>query len=169
MTGAEKTGNTLPGDTEDPARVVAVTGARGMLGSALVRRLETDRRYGRVIALDLREPSVMQEKTRFYKVDLTLPGADAKIADVLREEQVDTFVHLAFLSNFTHRSSWAHELESIGTMHVLNACSESRISKFVLWGQSLCYGAHPQNPAYLTEAHPQRSASGPNDTFSATK
>ncbi|MFH2005648.1 MAG: NAD-dependent epimerase/dehydratase family protein [bacterium] len=148
---------------------MAVTGACGMLGSALIRQLEADRRYYKVLAIDLRKPSFPLSKTQFHRIDLTLPGADAQIASLLRAEGADTFVHLAFLSNFTHRSTWAHELESIGTMQVLNACTESRTGKFVLWGQSLCYGANPQNPAYLREEHEQICASGPNDTFFSDK
>jgi UDP-glucose 4-epimerase len=82
---------------------------------------------------------------------------------------VDTVVHLAFLSDFTHRSAWAHELESIGSMHVLNACSESRVGRFVMWSQGICYGANPNNPAYLREDHPLEAVSGPNDTFFTDK
>lgn len=169
----------IPGKSErgwDPApgretgdRVVALTGAHGFLGSEIIRRLEADRRYYKVVAFDLRKPEFPLEKTQFYKLDLTLPGADAQLAAILRGEQVDTFVHLAFLSDFTHRSAWAHELESIGTMHVLNASSESRVKRFVMWSQGICYGANPQNPAYLREDHPLDGVSGPNDTFFADK
>jgi len=140
-----------------------------MLGSALIRALEKDRRFSKVVAFDLRKPEMNLEKTLFHKVDLTLPGVDADMASVLRAEQVDTFVHLAFLSNFTHRTSWAHELESIGTLHVLNACTESRTRKVVLWSQSLCYGANPNNPAYLREDHALVGAARPNDTFFSDK
>jgi UDP-glucose 4-epimerase len=157
-----------PADRERP-RVVAVTGARSMLGAALIRRLEADRRYFKVVAFDLQKPDFPLGKTQFHRVDLTLPGVDAEMARVLRAEQVDTFVHLAFLANFTHRSAWAHELESIGTLHVLNACTESRIAKLVLWSQSLCYGANPGNPAYLREEHALVGAAGPNDSFFADK
>jgi UDP-glucose 4-epimerase len=150
-------------------RVVALTGARGMLGAALIRELEADRRYSKVVAFDLQKPDIALHKTVFHKIDLTLPGVDAEMARVLRAEQVDTFVHLAFLSNFTHRTSWAHELESIGTLHVLNACTESRTRKVVLWSQSLCYGANPGNPAYLREDHDLVGAAEPNDTFFSDK
>jgi UDP-glucose 4-epimerase len=121
------------------------------------------------VAFDLQKPELHLEKTVFHKIDLTLPGCDGEMASVLRAEQVDTFVHLAFLSNFTHRTSWAHELESIGTLHVLNACTESRTRKVVLWSQSLCYGANPDNPAYLREGRPLVGAARSNDTFFSDK
>lgn len=135
-------------------RIVALTGVAGALGSALLRELEADRRYYKVVAIDLRKPSFPLIKTRFHKIDLTLPDSDAQIAAVLRGESVDTLVHLAFLGNFTHRAAWAHELESIGTMHVLNACYESPVTRYVHWGHSICYGARADNSAYLREDHP---------------
>ncbi len=150
-------------------RVVALTGARGPLGRELIRELEADPDCRRVVAFDLQEPPGMLGKTRFFKVDLTLPGADTALARGLREEEVDTFVHLAFLSGFTHRFSWAHELESIGTMRVLNACTEAAVSKVVLWSHTYCYGANPQNPAYLREESPLAAAARPNDTFFSDK
>ncbi len=158
------------GEAKRPSgRVVALTGARGPLGLELIRRLERDRHYDKVVAFDLQKPPFPLEKTQFHKIDLTLPDADSQMASVLRGEGVDTFIHLAFLSDFTHRSAWAHELESIGTMHVLNACSESRVSRYVHWNQGMCYGAHARNPAFLSEDHPLRASSSPNDTFFADK
>ncbi len=134
-------------------RVVALTGARSFVGSEVLKRLEEDRRYAKVIAFDLRKPDFPLDKTQFYKLDLTLPTADADMAAILQREGVDTFLHAAFLSHPTHASAWAHELEDIGTMHVLNACAESGIHKFVLSSTTMVYGASPLNPNFLAETH----------------
>jgi UDP-glucose 4-epimerase len=134
-------------------RVVALTGARGFVGTEVLKRLEEDRRYTKIIALDLRKPDFPLDKTQFYKLDLTLPTADADLAAILQREGVDTFLHAAFLSHPTHASAWAHELEDIGTMHVLNACAESKIKKFVLSSTTMVYGASPLNPNFLSEGH----------------
>jgi len=155
------------GHPSEARHVVAVTGARGLLGSALLHRLGRDPRVAKRLALDLEPPA--DSRVRFHRVDLTLPGVEASLAEILGREEVDTLVHLAFLSEFTHRSAWAHELESIGTMHVLDACRQSGVKKVVQWSQGILYGAHPDNPAYLTEAHPLRAVSGPSDTFFADK
>jgi UDP-glucose 4-epimerase len=135
-------------------RVVAVTGAYSFVGAELIKRLEEDRRYYKVVAIDIRKPSFPLTKTQFHKVDLTLPTADAEIAAILQREQVETFVHAAFLSSPTHNAAWAHEFENIGTVHVLNACSQSEVRKFVLWSSTIVYGADPLNPNFLTEEHP---------------
>jgi UDP-glucose 4-epimerase len=140
-------------------RVVAITGACTYLGSELVRRLEEDRRYAKVVLLDVREPPVLSEgvtKARYYPIDLTQPTVDGDVATLLRREQVDTFVHGAFLSHPTHASEWAHELEDVGTMHVLNACAAAGPARFVMLSTTLAYGAYPTNPNFLTEAHELR-------------
>jgi UDP-glucose 4-epimerase len=138
----------------DPdGRVIAVTGAYSFIGAELLRRLEGDRRYAKLLAIDIRKPSFPLRKTQFHKVDLTLPTADADLAEIFLREGVDTVVHAAFLSTPTHNSAWAHELESIGTMHVLNATGEAKLHKLVMLSSTLVYGAYPTNPNFLTEAH----------------
>jgi UDP-glucose 4-epimerase len=149
----------VPRAPYDPEqRVVAVTGAYSYIGAELIKRLERDRRYYKLIAVDVRKPSFAMHKTQFHKVDLTLPTADADLAAIWKREGVDTVVHAAFLSSPTHAASWAHELESIGTMHVLNAVAECNVRKLVVWSQTVVYGAHPLNPNFLTEEHELRGA-----------
>jgi len=145
----------LAGGRPPTGRVVAITGACTYLGTELVRRLEEDRRYAKIVLLDVREPPVLAEgttKARYYPVDLTQPTVDGDLATLLRKEQVDTVVHGAFLSNPTHASEWAHELEDVGTMHVLNACAATGPARIVMVSTTMAYGAHPANPTYLTEA-----------------
>lgn len=142
---------------------MAVTGANTFFGRNLIALLEQDERTAGVVALDLSPPPTAGVKTRFYQVDLTRPAVDARIAEILGAEQVDAFVHLAFLSKPAHHTAWAHELQSVGTMHVLNACREQRIRKFVLWSQTILYGPRPSNPNFLTEEHPLHGV--PGSTF----
>jgi UDP-glucose 4-epimerase len=147
----------VPRAPYDPEqRVVAVTGAYSYIGAELIRRLERDRRYYKVLALDIRKPTFPMSKTQFHKIDLTIPTADADLAAIWKREGVDTVVHAAFLSTPTHANAWAHELESIGTMHVLNACAETAVRKLVVWSQTVVYGAHPLNPNFLSEEHELR-------------
>jgi UDP-glucose 4-epimerase len=134
-------------------RTVALTGTDAFLGRNLVGLLEDDDRVGKILALDVKHPSTAGRKTRFYKTDLTQPTVDARLAEVLAAEGVDTFLHLAFLASPTPAGAWAHELESVGTMHVLNACRERPVRKLVVWSQTLLYGASPSNPNFLAETH----------------
>jgi UDP-glucose 4-epimerase len=144
-----------------------MTGAASFLGRNLIGLLEEDPRIGRIVALDVKAPDTRGEKTRMVEVDLTAPSSEERIASVLAEEQADTLVHLSFLSSPSHASAWAHELESIGTMHVLNAARRHNPRKLVMWSQTILYGAHPTNPGFLTERHPLRAE--PDEPFFADK
>ena len=137
--------------TPKPGRVVAVTGACTYLGGELLRRLEEDPKYSRILALDIRPPNVSGHKIEFIKLDLTQPTVDSELATLLQNNQVDTFVHGAFLSHPTHAAEWAHELEDVGTMHVLNACAGVEPRRLIMISTTLVYGAHPKNPNFLTE------------------
>jgi UDP-glucose 4-epimerase len=139
------------------ARVVAVTGATGFLGSNLIGSLEEDDRIGRIVAIDVGAAPTAGRKTRSYDVDLTQPTAEARIAEILAAERVDAIAHLAFLASPTHATAWSHELESVGTMHVAVAAKHAQVRKLVLWSQTWLYGAHPSNPNFLTEKHPLRA------------
>jgi UDP-glucose 4-epimerase len=143
--------------TSAKARVVAVTGAAGFLGAHLVGVLEEDPRIGRIVAIDVKPPPTGGAKTRSYDVDLTLATAEARVAEILAAERVDSVVHLAFLSSPSHATAWSHELESIGTLHVSVAARQAQVRKMVLWSQTWLYGAHPSNPNFLTEKHPLRA------------
>lgn len=144
---------TRPSSADDRAdRVVAVTGACTFLGKELLRWLEEDPRCARVLALDVRPPPCRWGgKIEFVKLDLTQPRVDADLAALLQTAHVDTFVHGAFLSHPTHAAEWAHELEDVGTMHVLNACARNPPRRLVMVSTTLVYGAHAKNPNFLTE------------------
>lgn len=137
--------------------VVAVTGASSFLGSNLIGVLEEDPRVDRIVALDIRPPRTAGKKTRTYEVDLTRPAVDARLSEVLVAEGATVLAHLAFLASPGHAPGYIHELESVGTMHVLWAARQARIRKVVAWSQTILYGAHPSNPNFLTERHPLRA------------
>ncbi|MFO0761767.1 MAG: NAD-dependent epimerase/dehydratase family protein [Byssovorax sp.] len=146
-----------PARARPAARVVALTGAASFLGRNLVGVLEGDPRTAKIIAIDQKAPETSGKKTRMYPVDLTAPASGERVAEILSAEKVDTLLHLAFLSSPTHASAWAHELESVGTMHMLNAARQVSLRKLILWSQTILYGAHPTNPNFLTERHPLRA------------
>jgi UDP-glucose 4-epimerase len=138
-------------------RSIAVTGASGFLGSNLIGMLEQDEQVGRIVAIDVKPPTTGGQKTRSYDVDLTQPASEGRVAEILEEEQVDTLAHLAFLSSPTHATAWAHELESLGTMHVTVAAGHARVRKFVLWSLTWLYGARPSNPNFIAEKQALRA------------
>lgn len=136
---------------------LAVTGAQTFLGRNLIGLLEEDPKVARIIALDTVAPDTAGEKTHFYEMDVSQPAAEERLAEILGAEAVQCVAHLAFLEAPTQATAWAHELESVGTMHVLNACRRSNVRKFIMRSHTSLYGAHPTNPNFLTEGHPLRA------------
>lgn len=136
---------------------IALTGAVGFLGSNLLEHLRADNRFERVVVLDIEKPALPIRKTRFYKTDLTEPNCDARIAEIFERENVDQVVHLAFFRSPHRNKSYAHELEAIGTLHLLHACARRGIDKFVTVTSTMCYGARADNPNFLVEDWPLRA------------
>ena len=151
-----------------PQRVVAVTGAFGFFGRKVLARFEDDPEVDRVVAIDVRSGAHLADeegdaavlkrhpKLSAHTLDLTSAGSDRELADILVTEKAKSLLHLAFLSTPTHHMEMAHELETIGTHYVLNAASAAGISRLVSLSSTMCYGARPDNPAFLTEDHPLR-------------
>jgi UDP-glucose 4-epimerase len=138
-------------------RVIAVTGAAGFLGRGLIHSLEADPRVRRIVAIDVQPAASATAKTRAYDLDLTAPAAEARLAEILSAEHVEALAHLAFLPAPSQATAWAHELESLGTMHVAVAVRQAKVRKLVHWSLTWLYGAHPSNPNFLSESHPLRA------------
>lgn len=138
-------------------RVVALTGAASFLGRNLIGVLEEDPLIDRIVAIDVRAPETAGKKTRHHDIDLTGYASAERVAEVLEAEGARTLVHLAFLSSPTPAVGWAHELESVGSMHVFQAARQAGLAKLVVWSQTILYGAYPENPNFLNERHPLRA------------
>lgn len=135
-------------------QTVALTGLNTFLGRETLSRLLE--RGHRVVAIDIERPADLPEEAVFYKVDLTLPTADAILADIFRREEVRGLVHLAFLSYPKRDATYMHELQVIGTLHLLHASAAQQLDKIVVKSSAMTYGAKPLNPNYLTESHALR-------------
>ncbi len=137
-----------------PRLRIALTGCRTFFGDRLIQALEDDPLCEHIVAFDIRPPLSGRTKTRFSRLDLTDPSSDEQMAEALRAEKIDVLVHMAFLAYPSHSRSWAHELEAIGSLYVMNAAASAKVKKVVLTSSTAVYGAHPSNPAFLSEDHP---------------
>jgi UDP-glucose 4-epimerase len=141
---------------ETSGRCVLLTGTSGFLGSNLLKRLRRDGRYERIIAVDIQKPAVKSKKAKFYKVDITHPRADEMLYEIMSGEKPETVVHTGFFQRPIEDTTYGHEVNSIGTMHILSACAESAIRKVVVGSRTLVYGAHYDNPHYMNEDYMPR-------------
>ncbi len=130
---------------------IAITGTASYLGSRILRRLVEARGRDAVVAVDITAPPTTLHGVRHRMVDLTLPGADQRLVDVFREEQVDTVVHAAFFTTPRRDAAYAHELESIGTLHLAAAAAAGGVRHLLLRSFTAVYGAGGQNPNFVTE------------------
>ena len=133
---------------------IAITGTASYLGGRILRRLVEERGADAVVAVDIASPPATLDGVRHRMVDLTLPGADRRLVDVFEEEGVDTVVHAAFFTDPRRDATYAHELESIGTLHLAAAAAAAGVGHLVLRSFTAVYGARGTNPNFLTEEQP---------------
>ncbi|MBI3951905.1 MAG: NAD-dependent epimerase/dehydratase family protein [Acidobacteria bacterium] len=139
-------------------KTILLTGANGFLGSHFLRRLQNDRRAGKIVVLDIKRPHELMRNAKFFHVDLTEPGIDKAVAEILIKEHADTIVHMAFHSSPRHDERMSHELTVIGTLNMLKACDRAPVRKLVVQSTTLVYGASYRNPSLLDENHPPNGA-----------
>ena len=129
---------------------VAVTGASGRIGRAVVAALATDPEVGEVVALDLAAPDSplprgvrhLSRDTRDPRLVQNLDGADA-------------LVHLAF--RVLDRSE-AESVNVDGSRNVFDAALAAGVSVIVNASSAEVYGGHADNPVPLQEDRPLRPA-----------
>lgn len=139
------------------ARCALVTGACGLVGRQVVRRLASgDEGVDRVVAFDLREPPAEErhDGVVYEKGDIREPGLGA----ILERHGVDTVVHLAAVvtpgPHSTRELEYSIDVE--GTRHVADACIEAGVRQLVYTSSGAAYGYHADNPVPLRESDPLR-------------
>lgn len=135
---------------------LAITGLDTFVGVELAERLLENPQAPRIIGLDRKRPLRLQGRVGFHRVDLTDPTADGQLAGIFEKEQVDSVLHLAFKSAPTPDLEADHELETIGSLHLMHACAAAGVRKLVMASSTMLYGALPDNPNFLEEGHPLR-------------
>jgi UDP-glucose 4-epimerase len=133
---------------------VGVTGISSDLGRALLPRLEADRSVERIVAIDVAAPQKASPRVEFVRADLTRPDAEADLVRTFRAAKLDALYHLAFINSRVHGAAFAHELEVIGTMHVLAAAQASSLRRLIIPSLTVVYGARRDGVAQHAEHHP---------------
>lgn len=137
-------------------RSIAITGLRSFVGKRLVPRLRKAMPDAQIVGIDLQRPHGLDPAVRFHGIDLAAPTADGHLADVLHKEGVEALLHAAFRSRPRADLEADHELETIGSLHVLHAAAAAAVPRLVLASTTMLYGPRPDNPNFLTEEHPLR-------------
>lgn len=139
------------------ARSVLVTGASGYIGHQVVDALAADPQGVETIAAaDVREtPSADRRPGVTYA---TVDVRDAALGEVMKENGVDTVVHLAAVVTPGKGSDREREysIDVLGTKNVLECCLAAGVGKLVLTSSGAAYGYHADNPEWLDEEDPLR-------------
>ena len=143
--------------------VVAVTGCSGYIGSRLLRFLDESEKVSRIIGIDLNPPRYSTPKMEFHRLDVR----DPSIVNLFTLNNVEVVVHLAFIVNPLHDDALMHDIDVNGTRNVLKATAACVARHLVIASSTSAFGAHPDNPEWLTEEdHPRLQR---NYTYAADK
>jgi UDP-glucose 4-epimerase len=130
-----------------------VTGGSGYIGSRLVERLSQREGTERILICDIRPPASFRPKSQFEQLDVT---GKSRVREVIEREKPDVLIHLAFLLNPIHDEFRMYEVDVGGTQNVLEAAEASGVQQVLVTSSATAYGAFPDNPVPITEAHPVR-------------
>jgi len=140
---------------------IAVTGVGGLLGRALVRRLEVGDVAGvdRIVGLDVRSPDGEQLDLRAPA--LTLRSMDIRDPELVAAfEGVDVVIHLAFQMDPIRDLEAMRSINVDGTRNVMEAARSAGVGRVIYLSSVVAYGAHPDNDLPLTETSPLRGQPG---------
>lgn len=133
---------------DTPTLTVAVTGAAGFMGAAVLERLDADRRIGEIVGVDGTEPQMPVAKLDFRAADVRDPLLGVLFAGA------DVVVHLGVTPDPQASEDAMFAINVHGTRNVLDAAAKAGVRRFVHVSSGAVYGAHPQNPVPLDESAP---------------
>ncbi len=146
---------------------VAITGAGGLLGRALVAALEREPgAVTRVLGLDLRAPAVPRVPRRDLRRPAEGPTVELRAVDIRDAAlvellaDVDVVVHLAFQMDPIRDLALMRSINVDGTMNVLAAARAAGVGRVIYLSSVVAYGAHPDNALPLDEDAPLRGTPG---------
>lgn len=131
--------------------VVAVTGARGRVGSALCSLLAADERIERLIGIDAGEPEMPPAKLDFRVGDIRDPVLAQSI------DGADVVVHLATWLDRPVSEDLHFAYVVQGTRNVLAAAEKVGAASFVHLSSAMVYGADAGNEVPLEEQADRRA------------
>lgn len=134
------------------SKAVLITGVADYWGSRLAARLVAEPNI-HVIGLDADPPKADVKGLDFVRADVRNP----LLAELLKSEEVHTVCHVKFVPSVRPDGA-LFDLNVLGTRKLLEACTEASVRKVVLKSSMAIYGAHPDNPAFLSEADPLRGS-----------
>ncbi len=130
---------------------IAVTGASTDLGRLVLPRLLSHEGVDSVLSIDAEVAPIEHQRLKQHLTQLGRAENEPELASQLASFRPDVLVHLAFVNSPVHNASFAHELECLGSLHLLAAASQAKVRRLVMPSLTALYGPHPGHPAFLSE------------------
>jgi UDP-glucose 4-epimerase len=137
------------------ARRVLVTGVASYWGGKLAQRLEWLPQVEAIIGVDTDDPTSELERTEFVRVG----PEHSLLKRIVEAAEIDTVLDTRLIVDPGRTSRrHAHEVNVIGTVNVIAACSGSAspVRKLVLKSSAHYYGCAQDDPAFFREDYPRR-------------
>lgn len=129
---------------------VLITGAAGALAQQVIRRL---REHCDLVVVDARREVTMPADIPSYHCDFL----NRDFEELFRQHHFDAVIHLGRLSPHEFARERRYNANVLGTERLLALCVKYGISQVLVMSTYFVYGAHPYNPAYLTEDAPLKA------------
>ncbi|HDP79591.1 MAG TPA: NAD-dependent epimerase/dehydratase family protein [Spirochaetes bacterium] len=139
-------------------KILGITGAFGYIGRRLLKRLEQDTLFERVVCVDIASPPG-DLPARFEYLHCDIRDGET-LLDVIRDTGAGTVIHLAFIAYPTRDRGFEYDVDVKGTMNVLAACDKAGVEKLVVASSDCAYGFFEGTPDYLDEDAPVRPTPG---------
>lgn len=130
---------------------ILVTGAGGALAQEVIRRMRKDYR---LVVCDSRRDVTMPADIPSYHIDIQKRGFE----DLFREYHFDGVIHLGRIGANEITRERRYNANVVGTQRLLELCVKYSVRQILILSTYFVYGAHPLNPAYLTESAPLKAS-----------
>ncbi len=130
---------------------ILVTGAAGALAQQVVSRLNG--KY-RIVVCDTRREVSMPEDIPSYHVDFN----KRRFEDLFKEYNFVGIIHLGRIGSNENSREGRYAANVIGSQRLLDLARQYHVKQTLILSTYFVYGAHPLNPAYLSESSPLKAA-----------
>jgi UDP-glucose 4-epimerase len=120
-----------------------ITGIAGGQGRLVAKRVAGEYE---IHGVDVGASGGHAREVRVHQADLR----SKKVEDVFRRERPSAVVHLGMVRR-TFDPTLRHDVNVVGTKHLLEYCASYGVKKLVILSSSYVYGALPENPFYMDE------------------
>lgn len=145
---------------------VLVTGGCGYIGAHVVHALhEAGENVVVVDDLSYGKPTRI-EGARLYGMDISQPGSAERVANIMRDEDVDAVIHFAArkqVGESVEKPLWYYQQNINGMLNVLEAMKAADVKKLVFSSSAATYGEPP------VEVVPEDVQMNPINPYGQTK